>query len=295
MVWSYPLTKVDGQAITPGSIVCCLVLLWFGYVTARVIAWWVGSRFLPRLGVHPTAIVPMQTICHYVLLGSFTMLSLRLANVPLTAFTFLGGAIAIGVGFGSQTVMNNFISGLILLAERPVRVGDIIEIDGQAGKVTKIGPRSTHLHTSTNLVIVLPNSKLLEGTLINWTLTDDSIRTKIVCGVAYGSRTRDVERWLLEAARRKEEVLQEPAPFVIFSEFGDNALIFELHFWISLTEGHNRVEVESELRFEIDDLFRTAGIVMAYPQRDIHLNVMRPVDVRMIGAERNERPASRAA
>ena len=291
-VWNYPITKVEGHAITPGSIICCLVLMWIGYIAARLMAWWFGSRFLPRLGVHPSAIVPLQTICHYVLVATFTMLSLRIANVPLTAFTFLGGAIAIGVGFGSQTVMNNFISGLILLAERPIRVGDAIEIDGHSGRVTKIGPRSTHIQTGTNIVIVVPNSKFLEGTVKNWTLTDDMVGTKITCGVAYGSRTRDVERWLLEAARRQDEILQEPAPSVVFADFGDNALQFELNFWISLREGHSRTQVESDLRFEIDDLFRSAGIVMAYPQRDIHLNVMRPVEVRMLGSGEN---SSRAA
>ncbi len=293
-VCNFPLTIVDGRPITPGSIVSSFILLYIGYVAARVLSWWIGRRLLPRLRMPQAAIAPLQTISHYVLVGSFTMLALHLSNVPLTAFTFLGGAIAIGVGFGSQTVMNNFISGLILLAERPVRVGDLIEVEGHTGRITQIGPRSTHMLTATNLVIVLPNSKLLEGTLVNWTLTDDSIRTKITCGVAYGSRTRDVERWLMEAARHSSDVLTEPAPFVNFAEFGDNALIFELHFWMSLREGPNRMEVESELRFEIDDLFRAAGIVMAYPQRDIHLNVMRPVEVRML-SEQGSRPNSRAA
>jgi len=236
----------------------------------------------------------VQTITFYVLVATFTMMSLRLANVPLTAFTFLGGAIAIGVGFGSQNVVNNFISGLILLAERPVRVGDVIQVEGFTGSVTQIGPRSTHVTTANNVVIVLPNSKLLEGTVVNWTLSDDRIRTKIVAGVSYGSRTRDVEQLMLTAARKHENVLQDPAPMVVFAEFGDNALQFELHFWIALNSGTNRSEVESDIRFEIDELFRTTGIVMAYPQRDVHLNVLRPVEIRMVEGP-SDRNRTRAA
>lgn len=292
-VWNYAFTTVDGKPITPGTIVCCLILLYIGYITAKISSWWFGSRFLPRLGMHHSAIAPVQTISFYVLLATFSGLSLRLANVPLTAFTFLGGAIAIGVGFGSQNVVNNFISGLILLAERPIRVGDVIQLEGQTGKVTQIGPRSTHVTTGSNLVVVVPNSKLLEGTVVNWTLSDDRIRSVVKVGVAYGTQTRHVERELMAVAAATPGVMREPEPFVVFADFGDNALAFELHFWISLNDGTVRSEVESDLRFAIDERFRTAGIVMAYPQRDVHLNVVRPVEIRM--AADTDRLRSRAA
>jgi small-conductance mechanosensitive channel len=210
----------------------------------------------------------------------FTMVSLNVLHGPITVFSFLGGALAIGAGFGSQNIVNNFISGLILLAERPIRVGDVIELEGSSGTVTQIGARSTKIATGVNHEIIVPNSKLLETSVVNWTLTDDVVGTKVTVGTAYGSPTREVERLLKQAAVEHPKVLKRPEPEVIFADFGADALMFELRFWLNLRETR-KVEVESELRFTIDELFADRGIVMAYPQRDVHLNVLRPVEVRI--------------
>jgi potassium efflux system protein len=282
-IWS--TTLIDGGAgkpalLTVGTLILGLASLICGYLAAGIISRWTASKLLTRFGLNRSAVSPLQSITFYVLLATFTMFSLNVLNVPMTVFSFLGGALAIGAGFGSQNVVNNFISGLILLAERPIRVGDVIQIDGHTGMVSLIGARSTKIVTGANHEIIVPNSKLLETTVVNWTLTDDTICCTVQVGVAYGSPTREVERLLLVAAREQEKVLKDPPPEALFADFAADSLNFELRFWVNLRETR-RVEVESDLRFRIDELLADRGIVIAYPQRDVHLNVLRPIEVRL--------------
>ncbi len=282
-IWS--TTLIDGgvgkpAVLTVGTLILGLASLICGYLAAGIISRWTANKLLTRFGLNRSAVSPLQSITFYVLLATFTMFSLNVLNVPMTVFSFLGGALAIGAGFGSQNVVNNFISGLILLAERPIRVGDVIQIDGHTGMVSLIGARSTKIVTWANHEIIVPNSKLLETTVVNWTLTDDSICCTVQVGVAYGSPTREVERLLLVAAREQEQVLKDPPPEALFADFAADSLSFELRFWVNLRQSR-RVEVESDLRFRIDELLADRGIVIAYPQRDVHLNVLRPIEVRL--------------
>jgi potassium-dependent mechanosensitive channel len=266
--------------VTVGTLAGGIVLLCLSYLAASMVSRWLARKLLARFGVSKNAVAPLQSLTFYLLLAMFTMLSLTILHVPITAFSFLGGAVAIGAGFGSQNIVNNFISGLILLVERPIRVGDVIEFDGMTGTVSQIGARSTKIGTGVNHDIIVPNSKLLETSVVNWTLSDDIVGANVTVGVAYGSPTREVERLLLQAASEHDYVLKEPAADVILADFGADALQFKLRVWINL-RATRRVQIESDLRFAIDELFATRGIVMAYPQRDIHLNVLRPVEVRM--------------
>lgn len=281
-VWNFVIVcGADGKPlVTVGTLIGGIVLMGVGYVVAGMISRWIGSRLLGRLGLHQSARAPLQSISYYVLLITFGMLTLNILNVPITVFSFLGGALAIGAGFGSQNIVNNFISGLILLAERPIRVGDIVEIDGRSGRVTEIGARSTRLVTMQNIEVVVPNSKILENQFTNWTLGDDRVCTGIKIGVAYGSPTRKVAALLEQAAAEHPSVLKSPEIEVLFEDFGADALIFEVRFWLQMLK-NSRIELESDIRFRIDELFSQAGIVIAYPQRDVHLNVMRPLEVRL--------------
>ena len=206
--------------------------------------------------------------------------------MPLTAFAFLGGALAIGVGFGTQTIMSNFISGFILLAERPIRVGDLIELDDKRATVEEVGVRCTRIRTPDNVHILVPNSKFLDQSIINWTLSDKRVRVKVIVGVLYGSPVRDVERLLLEAAAKHVDVKKHPEPYVRFSDFGDNALIFALYFWVDMINITERLRISSDLRFYIDEHFRNAGIVIAFPQRDVHLDTLKPLDVRIMDQQK---------
>lgn len=202
-----------------------------------------------------------------------TVTTLDLINVPLTAFAFISGAVAIGVGFGAQNIINNFISGWILMWERPIRIADFLEIDGVArGTVESINTRSTRIKRVDGVHMLIPNSKLLENTVVNWTLIDDLIRTSVRVGVAYGSPARKVHELILKAATDQKEVLETPAPVVLFDDFGDNALMFEVYLWVNTLVDKDLRVIRSNIRFAIDDLFEQHDIVIAFPQRDVHMD-----------------------
>ena len=152
-----------------------MVLLGWAYLAAGMISRWLAGKLLTRFGLSKSGVAPLQSLTFYLLLAMFTMVSLNVLHVPITVFSFLGGALAIGAGFGSQNIVNNFISGLILLVERPIRVGDVIELEGMTGTVTANRRRSTKIATGVNHEIIVPNSKLLETSVVNWTLSDDVV------------------------------------------------------------------------------------------------------------------------
>jgi small-conductance mechanosensitive channel len=206
-------------------------------------------------------------------------------HFPLTAFTVLGGALAIGIGFGSQNVMNNFISGLILMLERPVRARDVVEVDGNHGTIENIGARSTQIRSTDGRHIIVPNSFFLESNVVNWTLSDDLIRAKVSVGVIYGSPTRLVEQLIRRVVDEDELVLPNPGPIVIFDEFGDNSLNFDTYFWVRARSPMEVRKIQSRVRFRIDDLFREHELVIAFPQRDVHLDSVAPIEVRMVGGD----------
>lgn len=287
-VWNYEITSVQDSPITVQKIVIGIILLLVGLYASRLIARWFGRRFLPRFGLNEGAIAAVQSLLFYLLVLTVVMLSLRIVNVPLTAFTILGGALAIGIGFGSQNIVNNFISGLILLAERPIRVGDLVEIDELVGVIEHIGPRSTRVRSPSNMDIIVPNSSFLEKNVVNWTLTDDRYRTHVSVGVIYGSPTRDVVKLIRKSLDEHGKVLEKPEPIVLFAEFGDNALIFEAHFWIRMRRIMDRRMIESDIRSRIDSLFREAGLVIAFPQRDIHIDSLSPIQVELLQQGRSE-------
>jgi potassium efflux system protein len=285
--WNYELTGSAQEPITPGKIVSALVIFLIGWIVARVLSRLLGARVFPRLRLEEGAAVAFQSLAFYFLLLVAFLTALRMVQIPLTAFAVVGGALAIGVGFGSQNVVNNFISGIILLAERPIKRDDLIEVEGVYGNVERIGLRSTRVRTGDHVHIIVPNAAFLENKVVNWTHSDRRVRVTISVGVAYGSPTREVERLILEAIRRHPDVLKTPEPLVLFREFGDNALGFEARFWIEMRTILARLRIESDLRFLIDELFREAGIVIAFPQRDVHLDSLTPVEVRLVSERRD--------
>jgi small-conductance mechanosensitive channel len=212
---------------------------------------------------------------------ALVVLTLNLARIPLTVFAFLGGALAIGVGLGTQTIIRNFISGLIVLMERQVRVGDIVEVDGITGTVTEVNLRSSTVHGFEGVEAILPNSMLLENRVTNWTRSDRKLRRIVKVGVAYGSPVREVAAILKECAERHGLVLKAPEPLVLFEEFGDSALVFGLYFWIEMNPGVSGTVIMSDLRFMIEKRFGESGIAMPYPQRDVHLDASRPLQVEL--------------
>lgn len=281
-LWSYELTSAEGDnPITVGKVVMGALLLLLGFAISKRLSRLLGRRILPRLGVQEGAAHAFSSLTFYALATCAALMALRLVNVPLTLFTFLGGAIAIGVGFGSQRPINNFLSGLILLTERPVRVGDMIQLGEVTGIIEAIGTRSTRVRTETNLEVIVPNSALLENNVSNWTLSDPTIRTEVKVGVVYGSKTDQVIEIMQSVAEQHIRVLDAPEAFVWFSGFGDNSLDFELQFYLVFRNLTEQKRIQSEIRLEIERRFRDAGIVVAFPQRDVHLDTAKPLEIRV--------------
>ncbi len=282
-IWHLELFKVGNTAIAVSQLVLVLVVLVGGYSISKLIERFLRRR-LAETDLRPDAAYLMQRIVFYLLLVIVVMTALSLLNVPIAAFAFVSGAVAIGVGFGAQNIINNFISGWILLMERPVRIGDFIEIDNNMGVVDRIGNRSTRIHRVDGVHMLIPNSQMLERVVINWTLIDDRIRTTLRVGVAYGSPVEKVAELIEQAVREEPDVLAEPAPSVVFEDFGDNSLVFDAYFWADVGgERHLRL-IRSSIRFRIVELFGEHGITIAFPQRDVHMDTLSPLEIRMVDA-----------
>jgi small-conductance mechanosensitive channel len=270
-VASYQLFIINDQVYTVGrlGLIVFLLLLafWLFKKSNKFLAMRLEQSELPA-----DMILLLQRIYVIIALIVLAMLVLDLLQVPLSAFAFVSGAIAIGVGFGAQNIINNFISGWILMWERPIRIGDFLEIGDAKGVVETINTRSTRIRRTDGVHMLVPNSQLLENMVVNWTLIDNRTRSIVRVGVAYGSPVRKVEELILRATDDHPDTLDDPKPMVIFEDFGDNALIFDSYFWIDAVGERDLRKVRSEVRFAISDLFDEAGIVIAFPQRDVHLD-----------------------
>ena len=239
---------ISEQPITLGALLMIPVLLVLGILLTK----WAVKLITHRLTnkkTDPNVIHLLQRILYIVAVAIIAITALDIINIPLTAFAFLSGAVAIGFGFGAQNIINNFISGWILMWERPIRIGDFLEVEDAKGVVEKINTRSTRIRRVDGVHLLIPNSKLLENTVINWTLVDRLVRTSVIVGVAYGSPAKKVAALIMQATEEEKEVLKDPKPLVTFEDFGDNSLVFEVRYWInSNVEGGLRV-TRSNIRF----------------------------------------------
>ena len=195
---------------------------------------------------------------------------MKIVNVPLTAFAFLGGAVAIGIGFGAQNLFNNLISGFILMVQQPFKINDVVEFDGVTATVMEIDSRSTRVKTFDNYDVLVPNSYFLENKITNWTLSDKIIRGKLEIGVAYGTPARKVEGILLKLANDHDMIIPNPEPFVLFSDYGSSSMQFVLYFWVD-TRKTFPSRVGSDIRYRIQEIFEREGIKIPFPQMDVYL------------------------
>ncbi len=259
------------QPVTLGDILIVPIWIIIGLWLTKLIAKYISLKLTTR-NTDPNIIHLLQRLFYVIAISILVITTLDLINVPITAFAFLSGAIAIGFGFGAQNIINNFISGWILMWEKPIRIGDFLEVEDAKGIVEVINTRSTRIRRVDGVHLLIPNSKLLENTVVNWTLVDNQVRTSVRIGVAYGSPAKKVSQLILQATNDQSEVLKNPQPIVIFDDFGDNSLIFEVTFWInSNVEGGLRI-MRSNIRYRIDELFAEHGIVISFPQRDVHID-----------------------
>ena len=247
--------------LTFGALILALALIVGGGLVSRWLAGFIGQR-LPghlRQSRHVREFAPRGIF--FGVWAIFVLFALRVLGVPLTAFNFLGGAIALGFGFGAQNLCSNLISGAIILVARPYKLGDIVEVDGMAGTVLAIGLRATEVLTYDGVNLLVPNSKFLADTIVNRTNYDRSLRGLVTIAAAYDADTRLVDETLRAAAAAHPAVIQTPgkAPWTIFDDFGPSGLVFKLFFWVDTTR-HNVAATASDVRHAVLAAFREKNI-----------------------------------
>lgn len=281
-VWQFEIftaedtLDVDGRkvvatrSVTVGKSIGAILFFVVGYFVSAWISRRLGRFVVVRLNASGHAAM-ISRWTHVVLLSVLGIVTLHMVNIPVTVFAFLGGALAIGLGFGTQVLLKNLVSGLMLLAERPLRVGDRIEVGAVAGWVTDIGLRSSTIRTNDGIEILVPNSTFVENNVTNWTYSNATVRRSIKVGVEYGASPEQVRDLLLQECTRHDKVLADPAPRVLFEDFGTDALIFNLQYWIDYGDLNcDGALVASDLRFMIKRSLAEAGIGIPFPQRVIH-------------------------
>ena len=264
------LWQGEGYSVTVWRLAVAVLVFLSSFFLSAIGSRWLKGRMIKRFNASETAASATQRIVFYILWIAFALTALNIVKIPLTAFAFLGGAFAVGFGFGMQNIFNNLISGFIIIFSRPFKVKDIISVAGTEGTVRDIGSRSTTIKTWDGLDVVMPNRYFLENSVTNWTGSDQRRRDVLKVGVSYDADTRKVEKLMLEVMKGHSKVLNDPAPFVIFKDFGDSALAFEGYYWIDLRQA-SVPKVASDMRHHLISLFREEGIGIPYPQQDVHI------------------------
>ena len=258
---------IGNLTLSPLVVALAILVLYLSSFTSWVLRGILEVDVFPRMRIDGGAAQSITKLMNYCLILVAFLISMGVIGFDLKSFAVLGGALGIGIGFGLQYIVNNFLSGLILLFERPVRVGDRIEADDKIGIVKKIGLRSTVIETLDNAQLIVPNSKLISENVTNWTHSGTEARLKIPVGVAYGSDMDLVFDTMIAAAQTSPRVLKKPKPLALLLGFGDSSLNVELHVW--LFDVNETRQAQSEISREILRRFDEAGIEIPFPQRDI--------------------------
>lgn len=302
--WNYELFSVEDTVVVDGEqvtgrrpvtvnkVVVALLILTIGLWLSSRLKHGVGRLAERLFSIDAGAAGLVRKLFQVLAIVCLVVFALTIVKIPLTIFAFMGGALAIGVGFGAQNLINNFISGIILLFERPIKAGDIVEVDATQGRVINIGARCSQVRRFDGIDILVPNSEFLQKSVVNWTLSDQLIRLTVRVGVAYDSSTREVARIITKSLEEHGKILQEPEPTVFFESFGDSALVFKVNFWVEVDEKRQYRIVESDFRHMLIKRFREAGITIAFPQQDVHMDSIGPIKVQLVqepaGPEKQE-------
>jgi potassium efflux system protein len=247
-----------------------VLAIYLGILLSRVLRSLMAIKIFPHTGLEPGVQYTIATSLHYVVLILAGMVALNILGFPLTNLALVAGALGVGIGFGLQNIVNNFISGLVLLFERPIKVGDMLVIDGQWGTVREIRVRSTIFETFDRYVLIIPNSELVSGKVLNWTHYGQGIsRLTLKVGVSYGSDVRQVTQLLTELCQANPRVVAEPPPQIYFAVYGDSSLDFTI--WVFVKTPADRIPATHELNSAIFETFRQHGIEIPFPQRDLHI------------------------
>lgn len=269
-VLNYPLMQLGDSPLTLNNVLKLLVLAALVLVAERFLRRLLRRRVLAHTKLDPDLQYAVSRFAGYCFIAVGFFFAVRVIHLDLSAFAVVVGGLGVGIGFGLQNIISNFVSGLIILAERPIAIGHRIEVGGVAGQVTKINLRSTTVVTNDNITIIVPNSDFITSAVTNWSYGDPKVRMRLPVGVAYGSDVEKLHNVLLEAAAADPNVLAEPAPVVRFLKFGDSSLDFELAVW-TIDMAHRPTRFRSDLYFAIERKLRENQIEIPFPQRDLHL------------------------
>ena len=256
-------------SISPGDVLEFLFTVWVAYLLSAFIRFILKEDVYPRLKITVGKSYAVSSLLHYVIITLGFVAAIGMLGVDLTKVTVLASALGVGIGFGLQSVVNNFVSGLILLMERPVHVGDTVEVGELLGKVRRIGIRASTVHTRQGADIIVPNSQLISDKVTNWTLSDQRRRIDLPVGVNYGAVPKDVIKVLEKVANAHPHVLDDPPPRGLFTGFGDSSINFELRAWTDQFD--DWPQIRSELAVAVFDAVRAAGMTFPFPQREVRL------------------------
>jgi small-conductance mechanosensitive channel len=282
LAWNQPLPAISLTLVQLFLLVALLLaVFWFSARTKTFLF----NRLLANSGLDRSLQYAISQIVSNVVLVVGVFIVLDNAGIHLGALTVFAGAVGVGVGFGLQNIASNFISGLVILAERPITIGDRVEVAGITGQVQQIRARSTVILTNDNIAMIVPNTKFIDSPVKNWTYGDPRVRFRIPVGVAYGSDLERVREAMVEVARSNENVLDDPAPSVFLNNFGDSSINLELVVW-SDQMSNRPSRFRSDLNFALARKFKELGIEIPYPQRDLNLRSAVRVEMAANNAER---------
>src|SRR5213079_3005050 len=265
--WTAPLPAINLSLVQIFLLIALLVVVfWFSSGTKRFLF----NRLLAQSGLDRSLQYAIAQVVSNVVLVVGIFIVLENTGIHLAALAVFAGAVGVGVGFGLQNIASNFISGLVILAERPITIGDRVEVAGIAGQVEHIRARSTVIRTNDNIMMIVPNTKFIDSPVTNWTYGDRRVRFRISVGVASGSDVNKVRDVMLAVADENSHTLKEPAPSVFLEKFGDSSIDFKLMVWSSEMSARPS-RYRSDLNFAIAEKFREVGIEFPFPQRDVHI------------------------
>jgi small-conductance mechanosensitive channel len=272
----HPIVYVNQKPLTIMSIVLGIIIILVFVFVSKGLRKLLKRRLFDKYQLDEGIQLVILKLTHYLLIGLGIIIAVQSIGLNLTSLAVVFGLLSVGIGFGLQNVASNFVSGLIILFERPLKIGDRITIGDVWGDVENISLRATLIRTVDNITIIVPNSEFISSQVINWSHRDPKVRIHIPVGIAYGSDIPLVASSLLEVAKNHPEVMKNPPPKVWFTEFGDSSLNFELLAWT--LDPKRRPDVISDLNKEIDRIFRKNKIQIPFPQRDLHVRSSVPIE-----------------
>lgn len=269
-IWIKTVFNLGQAEFTLGMLVTIILAFVVLFFISSQIKRLLVRKIFPRYNIDIGVGESIGTIVHYTLITIGFIVIIQSTGIDLSALGLLIGALGIGIGFGLQNITNNFISGMIILFERPIKVGDRVEVGNVTGNIVSISARATTLITNDNIAIIVPNSDFINSTVINWSLNNRNVRFNFPVGVSYKENPEKIKKLLLEVANENPGVLQNPPPDVLFEEFGESSLNFNLRVWSFEYSDRPKV-LKSQLYYAIFEKFKEHGVEIPYPQRDVHL------------------------